>query len=301
MNLDELKKTLSESDIEDKLIQPKIDIVIQSLIQVNNPLRQNLPRKPGSGDGSYINQRSANPTAESVADTDDFTASSSTYGTRLKFPFKTTGARGKITRKAMAVGRSYTDIKAEEIQATLEAVREREDTLLISGDAGSNSKEYSGLRELIPSGQIIEAGANGAALTLSLMDEAIDLCFGEPNMIIMAKRSRRELNPLLQISQRFVEKMDVNGGFRVMSYNDIPIFWSKHVSVAQTQGTASNASDIFFLDTSKVWIEVLTELKMEALANKSSQYEEFDIFEDTVLVLANEKYVSRIAGVIPPA
>lgn len=301
--LDELRKSLSETDITGKLVQPQINRVIQSLILVNAPLRANLPRKPGSGEAALINQRTANPAAETVADTTDFTAKESTYGARQSFTFKTVGVRGQVTRKAQAIGRTYTDIKAQEMQACLDAVRDKEESLIVGGDATANATQFSGFRKIMAdtSSQIVTAGTNGAPLTLAMLDEAIDRCYGVPNMIVCSKRTRRELNALLQVNQRFVDRMEVNGGFKVMSYNDIPIFWSQHISDAQNQGTSNVASDLFVIDTTRTWIEVLTELRMEPLAKKSSQYDEFDVYMDEVLVIANPKYNAHIKGIIPPA
>lgn len=303
-NLDELKKALSETDITGKLVQNQINKVIQSLVLVNNPLRNNLPRKPGSGEGAFINSRTANPAAEVVADTDDFTAKESTYGARDEYKFKTVGVRGSVTRKAQAIGRTYTDLKTAEINASLESVKDKEEDLIINGSISSDPKEFDGLDTLIPAGQTIEAGGagnNGLALTIGLLDQAIDKCFGMPNMMIVSKRTRREINGLLQSAQRFIDKTEVKGGFKLLSYNDIPIFWSSKISDAQTQGTSTDASSILIVDTTKVWMEVLTELRMEALARASSQYEAFDIFEDVVLVSANEKYNAKLIGIIPPA
>jgi len=116
-------------------------------------------------------------------------------------------------------------------------------------------------------------------------------------MMIMSKKANRKLNSLLQAQQRFTDTMEVKGGFRLQSYNGIPIFRSIWISDAQTQGTANNCSDIFILDTSAVWVGELTPLNMVRLAQKSSQGSEFDILEDITLVLANDIKVSRLAGV----
>ena len=77
-----------------------------------------------------------------------------------------------------------------------------------------------------------------------------------------------------------------------------PIFRNIWISDTQTQGTSNAATDIYILDTSAVWIGELTPLKMQRLAQKSSQYSEFDIFEDITLVLANDIKASRLAGVL---
>ena len=48
-DLSQLKKALDMASAGGALQQPMIDKVLQELIEVNNPLRVNLPRKPGAG------------------------------------------------------------------------------------------------------------------------------------------------------------------------------------------------------------------------------------------------------------
>lgn len=297
-DLEQLKKALNMANAGAALQQPLVDQVLQELIEVNNPIRQNLPRKPGSGSDWILNQRTARGAGGSfVDDTDEPTETQATYAQK-KFPYKTVIQRGKVTRKLVAVGKSLLDIEAEEVDNALQAVRDAEEDALINGDSTVNPKQFNGLRKLIQAGQTVVAGANGAPLTLDLMDQVLDLNRGNPNMIIMSKKANRKLNALLQAQQRFVDTVEVKGGFRVQVYNGIPIFRSIYVSDAQTQGTSNVATDVFVLDTSSVWVGELTPLKMVRLAQKSSQYGEFDIFEDLTLVLANDIKASRLAGVL---
>jgi hypothetical protein len=83
-----------------------------------------------------------------------------------------------------------------------------------------------------------------------------------------------------------------------MAYNNVPIFYSRQISETETQGTSSLASSLYFLDTSKVWVGVLTELSMQKFAQTSSQYQQFDLFEDVALVCANMRYISNIIGIL---
>ncbi len=295
-DLEQLKKALNIANAGNTLQQPLVDRVLQELIEVNNPLRQNLPRKPGSGSDWILNQRTARGTGGFVDDTEEPTDTQSTY-LQKKFTYKTIIQRGKATRKLQAVGKTLLDIEAEEIESALQVVRDTEENALINGDSAVNPKQFDGLRKLTPAGQVVVAGANGAPLTLDLLDAAIDLNRGNPNMLIMSKKANRKLNGLLQAQQRFVDTVEVTGGFRVQVYNGIPIFRSIFVSDAQTQGTSNVASDIFVLDTSAVWVGELTPLKMVRLAQKSSQFSEFDVFEDLTLVFGNDIKVSRLAGV----
>jgi len=296
-DLEQLKKALNMANAGSSLQQPLVDQVLQELIEVNNPLRQNLPRKPGSGSDWILNQRTSRGAGGAfVDDTDEPTETQASY-VQKKFPYKTIIQRGKVTRKLQAVGKSLLDIEAEEVDNALQAVRDAEEDAIINGDSAVNPKQFNGLRKLIPGGQVAVAGVNGAPLSLDLLDSAIDLNRGNPGMLIMSKKANRKLNSLLQAQQRFVDTMEVKGGFRVQVYNGIPIFRSIFVSDTQVQGTANNATDILVLDTSAVWIGELTALRMLRLAQKSSQFSEFDIFEDETLVLANDIKASRLAGV----
>ncbi len=291
-DLEQLKKALDIAAAGGTLQQPLIDQVLQELIEVNNPLRKNLTRKPGSGPAWILNQRTARGSGAFVDDTETPNSSNSTYGQK-QFPYKTILQSGKITRKLQAQGKSLLDIQAEEVQSALQVVRDTEEDALINGDSAANPKEFDGLRKLIPAGQIVNGSAQ--PLTLDLLDEAIDLNRGNADMLIMSKKANRKLNSLLQAQQRFVDTTEVKGGFRVQVYNGIPIFRS--IYVADNQGPGTNQTDIFILDTNFVWVGELTALKMQPLAKKSSQFDEFDIYEDMSLVLANGIMASRLSGI----
>ncbi len=287
-DLEQLKKALDIANSGNALQQPLVDRILQEMIEINNPLRQNLPRKPGSGSDWILNQRTSRGAGGAfVDDTDEPTETQSSY-VQKKFTYKTVIQRGKVTRKLQAIGKSLLDIEAEEINNALQAVRDAEEDAILNGDSSVNPKQCDGLRKLIPSSQVVSAGDNGGPLTLDVLDHTIDQNRGTPNMIIMSKKCNRRLNGLLQVQQRFVETMEVKGGFRVQVYNGIPIFRSIFIPDTQTQGSANNCTDIFVLDTNAVWVGELTPLKMLRLAQKSSQYGEFDIFEDLTLVQAND-------------
>jgi len=295
-DLEQLKKALDMAS-GGALQQSVIDRVLQELIEVNNPLRVNLPRKPGAGSAWVLNQlTSRGAGAGFVSDTEEPTETQGSIAQK-SFPYQTILDRRKVTRKLQAVGKSLLDVEAEEVENGLQNVRDSEENALINGDAVANPKQFNGLRKLIPGGQVAIAGANGAPLSLDLLDQAIDLNRGNPTMLIMSKKANRKLNALLQAQQRFVDTMEVKGGFRVQVYNGLPIFRSIWISDGQAQGTANNCTDIFVLDTSAVWVGELTPLKMVRLAQKSSQGSEFDILEDVALVLANDIKASRLAGV----
>ena len=312
----DIEKALTGSTAGSILMQPEIDKVIGNLVDYKNPLRQNLPRKPGSGDAWYIVRRAVSGTtpAAFVADTDDLQEDQGTY-TKIPFAYKTIAARGKVTRRLQATGKSFVDVLATEMENKAIEFKNYEDLAIVAGSTAVSANQFDGLRYLIPSTQQVVAGcvvggggvAGGCALTLAQLDEAIDLCAGMPDMLVMSKRSRRALNALLQISQRFMDRVTVQGGFSLLSYNDIPIYVSTNVVNTQTVNftgvtaeTGGRTSTIYVVDTEHTWIGELTKLTVMPLAKKSSQYDEFDIFCDEVLVNRNPNANAKLVGILPP-
>lgn len=291
----------------DILRQPEVDKIIGQLVDYKNPLRQNIPRKSGSGKAWILNRRAEGETGPQwVADTDTINEDQGKY-TQATFDYKTLAAKGKVTRKLQAVGRTYANILADEIEARAIEFKNIEDQAIITGNATSSPNQPDGLKVLIPVSQAVFAGgsgvATGGALTLSLMDQLVDKAIFDPDMLIMSRKMRRSLNALLQANQRFIDKIEVKGGFKVMSYNDIPIFTSTNAVDTQTfdgftvtAETGGSLSSIYCLDSEQFWMGVLTEVTIMPLAKTTSQFDEFDIFVDEAPVLRNFLGVSKLLG-----
>jgi hypothetical protein len=107
--------------------------------------------------------------------------------------------------KAKAVGRAY-------------------ETAFITGDVDADSNAFDGIRELTPAGQVLEGGTSGAALTLTLLDQLIDLIKGgKPDILLMSKRTRLRLKVLLAASSHYVESGTDAFGRQVIFYDGIPV------------------------------------------------------------------------------
>lgn len=96
----------------------------------------------------------------------------------------------------------------------------------IKGDAQSDPREFDGLQVRVTGSQVISAGttANGAALSLAILDEAIDQTLN-PTHAIMNKAMRRRLTTAARdpdVSGYITYTKDAFGQ-RVMQYNDLPI------------------------------------------------------------------------------
>ncbi|KKM92212.1 hypothetical protein LCGC14_1220680 [marine sediment metagenome] len=311
-DVERLKRTLTATAVTGVLEQPDVQKEIAGLMDYLNPWRQSVPRLTGTSSAWLLDRRSVGTTiAQFVNDIEEPDEDVSSYA-RVSFVYKTILARGKVTRKARAIGRSFRDILMDEIRYRVEDVRDYEEHWSIWGDAAQDAKQFSGMNKLITDAQKVAQSTgvmNGATLTLAKMDQAIDRNRGNPSLILVSRAFRRLLAAKLQSQQRWIDHTEIAAGFKVMTYNGIPvlpttnipdtIFYSGSATPTQAQavGGTGTTSMAFIVDFDNLWMGVLSEFQTQALSNKSSQYEEFDMFMDEALVLFNTLKISALYGV----
>jgi hypothetical protein len=97
--------------------------------------------------------------------------------------------------------------------------------------------------------QTITAGANGAALTLGMMDSLMDAVKpGQPDALFMSRRSRRNLNALRRAQgAQLAEGLD-QFGRHTLFYDGVPINIDDNIPDNLAQGTSGNiCSNIYAL------------------------------------------------------
>jgi hypothetical protein len=235
--MSQIEKALQLGDV-DALVPKEIDKVIENLANYENPIRANMPRRPGSGKAWYLVQRT--PAADSKIafydpDAKTFTSGGKGSYAEKEFTYRTIGVNGEIMRTAVLATKDQVNLKTEEIEQRMLEFKNKEEWGLIWAQhlsLPSDNFEFDGIDHLLTSARtlVMAADATGATLTLAKMDELIDKCAPyKPGMLIMSLAARRQLNAALQPQQMFLDKMDVKGGFRVPSYLEIPIFTSTNV------------------------------------------------------------------------
>ena len=304
-----VQRALNSSGAGAVLVQPVVDTIIANLVEYRNPLRANLPRLPGSGQAWLLNRRSAPGTTPAtwLADTGAPVEDNGSYA-RTTFTYRSLVARGQVTRLLQATGRTYTDILAEEMELRAQDVGNTEDQAWLIGNNTDDSAQPDGLCVLITAGQCVLAttASPGEHLTLEEVDEAIDTCRYNPNMLIGSKRTRRQMESLLRANQMTVNQIEVNGGFQLLSYNGIPVYVSTNMvdtknfnGTRNTAETGGTASELYVVDTDNTWIGELTPMTMAPLARTTSQYDEFDIYEDVVEVVRDPAANAKLIGIAP--
>lgn len=307
-----LQRALNDSNVGTILVQQDIRKVVEMLTLRELGAQSVLTRRQGSGDGAHINRRAAGTTgAEWVLDTDSATEETGSY-TRADFTFKTLLTRARVTRFQQAQGASYGDTLGTELVGKAEDFAAALESALIIGDTNANSKQIDGLLTLVGnvSGQVVAqtTATAGDVLTVDKLDETIDKVRGAGNrsdlVILGSFKGLRQLNAALQAQQRFTEFGEVGAGFRVRTYDGIPMVTSTAIPDTLTWGGSSitafsggSTTALIVVNKRYNYIEELTRLSVMPLARSTSQYSEVDIFWDGVLVHANTLGASILGGI----
>ena len=293
------------------LLQTFINRTVQQLHLRELGAAAVLDRRPGQGNAAYINRRTPGAGADWVADTAAVTEATGTYA-QASFAYKTLATRGRVTRFLQATGRSYGDILAGEITGKAGDWSETYENGVIQGDVGADADQFDGLFTLIGSvaSQVVAqtSAAAGDALTLEKLDEAIDVVKGaasRSDLVILASfAGRRLLNAALQAQQQFNDMVEIAAGFRVRTYDGIPLVTSTEIPDVMTwSGTAITAftgaatTALIIINKRYVWLEELTPMTVMPLANTDSQFDNFDIFSDSTLVLGNTLGAAILGGI----
>lgn len=134
----------------------------------------------------------------------------------------------QISAKAKALGRVYHDA-------------------LMNGDNSANAKQFDGVTRLTTNAdsnaaQTIVAGTNGAALTLSMLDQLLDTVPNGADVIFMRRGTLRAYRNLLRVNAggtTAAEFMMPAFGRPMLTHNGVPIIVNDFMPGNETQGTAT--------------------------------------------------------------
>lgn len=132
----------------------------------------------------------------------------------------------QIAKKAKAVGRAYHK------------------TLAV-GDSNVNAKEFDGLKTLMTNAdsnaaQTMVAGTNGAALTLSMLDQLLDMVPNGADCIVMRRGTLRAFRSLLRVAggTSAAEYMMEAFGRPMLTHNGVPILVNDYLPSNEVQGSS---------------------------------------------------------------
>jgi hypothetical protein len=129
----------------------------------------------------------------------------------------------QIALKAKALGRKFQDA-------------------MVTGDSGVDPKSFDGIKVLTTGAQTIAAGTNGAAMTLSMLDQLIDQVPNRPDFLVMRSGTRRAYTALIRAAGGNTAAMIQHPNFDVpvLAHNGVPIVINDFLPSNEAQGTSGN-------------------------------------------------------------
>jgi len=206
------------------------DILLQGVVETivkDSPILQELPFIEIVGNGLTYNQEKTLPSID-FYDVGDTWAESTPTFEQITANLKIMGGDADVDNFLKATRSNLQDLEAAVIELKAKALRRKFEETFIYGDATANPKQFDGLRKLIDTttagDQLIAAGATGATLSLSMLDEIIDAVKGgKPTMLLMSRRSRRKINALVRAAGGMMETDRDNWGNFIHLWDGIPL------------------------------------------------------------------------------
>lgn len=299
------------TDANAALVQPLIDVTLNKLMNFKNPIRSNIARKFYSGNSYGLrlgSQGSASAGWKAAGQAFDENTSDKVLVT---YPYKTLGTQMNIAQDRIDDGVPWLDVWMEELEVQIDVLKNIEDETMTVGICSAT--EPAGLLTQISAGTDNQTVLNcdqsgGDEISLIRLDKAIDIIKGTglnaaADMIIMHQAMRREIQNAMADSQQWMNLVEVDGGFLLMSYNGIPIYLSSNMSITQDfNGTCEGAetggatSSIYILEKSFYNCFYNREIYMEPIGRVSSQYKVADLRFRGTYTVKNWIKVSKLIG-----
>lgn len=280
------------------------DVVLAGVIETmvkESPILQRLPFIDLVGNALTYNRESSGAGANWFAVGDTWVEGTPTFN-QVTATLKILGGDADVDQYLATTRSNVQDLEAAVVELKAKAVRQEFENVFVAGDGTANT--FAGLRGAITGGQTISMATNGAPLTLAKLDELIDLVKpGQPDLLLMSRRGRRQLTALVRGSGGFMETRQTEFGAFQEFYGGIPIGVSDYISDADTQGTATNASRIYALrfgEGAVAGLQGPSGLQVERVGNlESKDAVRWRIKWYVGLAVFSDLCLAQLAGVTP--
>lgn len=229
----DIAKALSTLNTGQYLIPEVVEPAIRDYIGKEPRLLNLVNHVPWATNTYFIRKRTAQPTVTWSTDGAALPAAQNSTYAKVSKSVKYVYARGEVTGPEQKAAGSLYDAMALEIEAHSRALAMDLSNKIAVGTGDSD--EIEGILHQIETDREMNALDSGAqahggayqeesgALTLAMLDEAIDSAEGEADLIVTSRAARRKINSLLQAQQQFTDRVEVAAGFRVLTYDGLPI------------------------------------------------------------------------------
>jgi len=279
------------------------------------PIVELVPRVTNQGMYADYNKITAKGGAFTAAEDASMTETNTTYdraSTAIKFIY----AVGRVTGPSIAAQPSYvlagmmpgsgatgpfsdqsaSNALQQEVLVKTREIREKEESLIINGDAATTTTEYSGIVKLMTTTNTVAKGTT--AMGLNDVNIAVQKAFdngGRPNLGVCSSGVYTDLLGLLTQKIGYLKaEAQVFWGFTTIVLHtmvgSIPIIPSMYMS------NVSGSKAIYFLDMSVVEMRVLQDMSYEELA-KTNDSKKFMLKVYECFIIKNTSFCASITGI----
>ncbi len=255
--------TLAESAklTQDVLLRGVIETVIKE-----SPILQVLPFVHIEGNGLTYNREKALAAAAWHAPLGNWTQATEPEFDKLTATLAILGRNADLDNFIKQTRSNIQDLEAVVLELAAKSLRHEFEKKFIYGYTSAyltgvahDANTFDGLIKNIDtmnaSDQLIAAGATGATLTFSMLDQLVDAVKGgKPDLLMMSKRSRRKLMDLCRAAGFAIETDRNEWGTYVERWNGIPIAINEWildthqlVGSEETEATGGVCSTIYAL------------------------------------------------------
>lgn len=141
------------------------------------------------------------------------------------------------------------DQMAIQIAKKAKAVARKFHQTLAQGDSSVDAKSFDGLPKLVTGTQTVSAGANGGALTLSMLDELCDAVPNGADVLVMRRGTIRAFRGLLRATygtDAVMQQLE-NFGRPMLTHNGIPVIMNEFLAGDEDKGSATDTCSVYAL------------------------------------------------------
>lgn len=238
-----LLKAEAEKLSNNQLVSGVIDEIIE-----RDDLFAVLPFMGVQGKAYVYNRENALAGADWLDPNDPVNESASTF-TEVVAKLRILAGDVDVDKFLQATMGDTNDQMAIQVAKKAKAVAREFHRTLAKGDATNNAKEFDGLPKIVAGGQTIAAGANGGALTLTMLDELCDAVPNGADVLVMRRGTIRAYRALLRATSgtdAVMQQLD-NFGRPMLTHNGVPIIMNEFLDATEDQGNATDTCSVYAL------------------------------------------------------
>jgi hypothetical protein len=212
-----------------------------------------LPFKGVNGKAYVYDRENTLPDTDFVDPNDTFAESAATF-TEVTARLRIMGGDTDVDKFLATTMSDANDQVAIQIAAKAKSAQRKFQMTLAAGDSSVNAKSFDGLPKFVTNAQTIQAGVNGNAVSLSMIDELKDAVIQGADALVMRRGTWRSIKSLLRAAGgNTAEMLQLeNFGKPIPSIDGVPVLVNDFLANNETQGSATNTCSIYAVRMNEV-------------------------------------------------